>query len=189
MFVAVPDTTRVMEPRARFEHLYRAHAGAVRSYARRRIDAPAADDVVADVFLVAWRRLADVPERDPLPWLLAVARRTLANHRRSTARQGALHRRLRSTAPAPIDHPPWVSDADEAVIRALARIGDDDRETLLLVAWEGLIPTQAATVVGVTANTFSARLTRARRRFEQALSSERAAVSHVTHETNAEASR
>ena len=65
-----------MEAQARFEALYREHGGAVRRYVRRRAEAQSADDVVADVFVVAWRRLSDIPD-DPLPWLLGVARRVL----------------------------------------------------------------------------------------------------------------
>ena len=78
---------------SRFEALFRAHAGAVRTYVRRRSDAEGADDVVAEVFLVAWRRLGDVPE-DPLPWLLGVARRVLANRRRRASRDAALLNRI-----------------------------------------------------------------------------------------------
>jgi RNA polymerase sigma-70 factor (ECF subfamily) len=73
------------------------HAGFVLAYARRRTDSATADDVVADVFLTAWRRLADVPS-DPLPWLLGIARRILANRRRGEARTAALHHRLATTA-------------------------------------------------------------------------------------------
>jgi RNA polymerase sigma-70 factor, ECF subfamily len=69
-----------VDDRARFEDLYSAHAGGLLGFARRRLGASEADDLVADVFLVAWRRLGDVPG-DPLPWLLGVARRVLANRR------------------------------------------------------------------------------------------------------------
>ena len=79
-----------MDRQARFEQLYRAHAGAVRAYAVRRARSDAiADDVVSDVFLVVWRRLDDVPDR-PVPWLLLIARRALANRRRSGRRAAAL---------------------------------------------------------------------------------------------------
>ena len=57
---------KVMDAQARFEALYREHGGAVRRYVRRRSEAQSADDVVADVFVVAWRRLGDIPD-DPLP--------------------------------------------------------------------------------------------------------------------------
>ncbi len=57
---------------AQFNRLYELHLEAVRAYAWRR--APGlADDVVAETFLVAWRRLDDVPADDALPWLIGVA--------------------------------------------------------------------------------------------------------------------
>jgi len=160
-----------VDARSRFEVLYRAHADAVLTYVRRRSDVAGADDVVTDVFLVAWRRLGDVPE-DPLPWLLSVARRVLANRRRGTSRDVALLGRITS-------EPARVASADSggpesarAVARALGALRESDREVLLLVAWEGLSPGQAARVVGVRPNTFAARLSRARRRFAHALAAE-----------------
>jgi RNA polymerase sigma factor (sigma-70 family) len=147
-----------MAPRSRFEQLYRAHAGAVRTYVARRSDSQTADDVVADVFLVVWRRLGDVPQDDPLPWLLAVARRTLANRRRTAMRELALRARIRSHRSEPILGPDEQTEIDEAVLRALAQLNEHDREALLLVAWEGLTPAQAAVVAGVRPNTFSTRV-------------------------------
>jgi RNA polymerase sigma-70 factor, ECF subfamily len=72
--VAVND----LERRERLRLLFEAHADAVRAYALRRIDASAADDTVSEVFVVACRRLDEVPG-DALPWLLACARRVIAN--------------------------------------------------------------------------------------------------------------
>jgi RNA polymerase sigma-70 factor, ECF subfamily len=153
-----------VEPRARFETLYREHAGAVRAYARRRIDAAAADDVVAEAFLVAWRRLDEVPG-EPLPWLLGVARRVLANKRRGEARAAALKDRVAATDPPPvIVEPPSGRLGD-----ALQALGERDREALLLVAWEGLTSGQAAEVLGLRPGTFAVRLHRARRRLERLL--------------------
>ena len=83
-----------MTPDERFQALYEAHAGAVLSYARRRAARADADDVLAEVFLVAWRRLEEVPRERERVWLLGVARRALANQRRGSTRQGALRERL-----------------------------------------------------------------------------------------------
>ncbi len=169
MFAALLDIDGVMDPRSRFEQVYRAHAGAVRTYAARRSDAQTADEVVGDVFLVAWRRLGDLPEDDPLPWLLGVARRTLANRRRGAARQQAVVARVNAERIDSGWGPPERTELDDAVTAALGRLGERDREALLLVAWEGLTPAQASVVVGLRPNTFSTRLSRARRRFRQAL--------------------
>jgi RNA polymerase sigma-70 factor, ECF subfamily len=165
-----------VDARSRFEQMYRAHADAVKTYARRRSDALTADEVVADVFLVAWRRLGEVPD-DPLPWLLGVARRALANRRRTVARQDALHGRIRSVLPDAATTASAGTDTDGTVLGVLGRLDERDREVLLLVAWEGLTPAQGAAVIGVRPNTFSTRLSRARRRFQRALAAEQAASS------------
>jgi len=159
-----------MEPRERFEELYAAHAGVVRAYARRRMDAAAADDLVAEVFLALWRRLDELPT-DPLPWLLGVARRLAANRRRAEIRRGRLAERLsRSEAVASHDSSVLV-DLDSEVLRALRSLSTRDQEVLMLVAWDGLDRRHAAAVLGMTPGAFAVRLHRARRRFLRALAS------------------
>jgi RNA polymerase sigma factor (sigma-70 family) len=157
-----------MEAQARFDALYREHAGAVTRYVRRRCEPESADDVVADVFVVAWRRLDEMPE-DPLPWLLGVARRVLANRRRSDARADALRQRIGSEERARATTRNDDDDGTAAVWAALGTLSDREREALLLVAWEGLSTARAARVAGIGANAFAARLYRARRRFARAL--------------------
>ncbi len=158
-----------MDDQARFEALYRAHAGAVRTYVARRCGAGAADDAVAEVFVVAWRRLDEVPPM-PLPWLLGVARLVLSNERRSVRRARELVRRISSEQAGARSTPPEFAEPGDTVRRTLQALSERDREALLLVAWEGLEPWQAAEVLGLSANTFAARLHRARRRFARALS-------------------
>jgi RNA polymerase sigma-70 factor (ECF subfamily) len=162
----------LVDPQARFEALYASHNAAVRTYIRRRVDSQDADDVVADVFVIAWRRLRDVAE-DPLPWLLGVARRVMANRWRGATRNAALRDRMMLERPnlAPSDS---MTPEPREVLRALSAMREKDRETLLLVAWDGLKPAQAARVLGVSPNTFSARPSRARRRFERALAAQSA---------------
>jgi RNA polymerase sigma-70 factor, ECF subfamily len=168
----MPDTCRGSgSPQARFEAVYAAHNAAVRTYVRRRVDSQDADDVVADVFVVAWRRLRDVPE-DALPWLLGVARRVMANRWRGATRAAALRDRMLFERPSLAPSASMSPEPAQTVLRALSVMREKDRETLLLVAWEALTPAQAATVLGISANTFSARLSRARRRFERALAAE-----------------
>ena len=165
-----------------FEQLYGLHAGAVRGYAMRRCDPETADDVVADVFLVAWRRRGELSD-EPLPWLLGIARLVLANHARGQSRRGRLQDRLAAEPAAPAQ----VDSKDAAHLKAaLARLSERDRELLLLMAWEGLELRQAAEVLGVRPNTLAVRFHRARRRLSAALEaseaddgSERAPVVHV----------
>ena len=155
-----------MEKRARFEQLYRAHAGAVRTYAVRRASTEAlADDIVSDVFLVVWRRLDDIPD-EPLPWLLATARRALANRRRSERRSMALTERLAGLR-RPEDAP--TPETGDRLLDALALIPEPDRELLMLVAWEGLEPREIAEMLGVRPGTVAVRLHRARGRLAAAL--------------------
>src|SRR4029453_17233977 len=126
----------------------------VRAYALRRAAPDAAQDVVADTFLVAWRRLEDVPE-DALPWLYGVARRVLANQRRSAARGAALGRRVAgATAPGGSgDVGEDVADA-ELLRLALDRVPERGREALMLVAWDGLSRPGAGARAGCSKRAF-----------------------------------
>ena len=157
--------------------LWREHAPAVVRYARRRVPPDQVDEVVAETFVVAWRRSADVPER-ALPWLLGVARGVSANLRRAERRRDALQDRL-AAAERPmstvVGHDgavdPSVNDQVTQVRSALARLRDDDRELLLLVAWDGLSREDTARALGCSSSTVAVRLHRARRRLRTALDS------------------
>ena len=85
------------------EALFQRHYRDVATYVRRRAKPDLVEDVVAETFLVAWRRLDEVPV-DARPWLLGVARKTLATQRRSGARQRSLLTKLEA-APGPRHHP------------------------------------------------------------------------------------
>ena len=162
-----------MTPEKRFQTLYEAHAAAVLSYARRRAARPDADDVFAEVFLVAWRRLEEVPSAHERVWLLGVARRTLANQRRGSTRQGALRERLALHAAPPSPALPAFPTAGQTRLgRALAGLSESDRELLLLLAWEGLSNEQAARVLEIGPRALRVRLHRARRRLATALARE-----------------
>jgi RNA polymerase sigma-70 factor (ECF subfamily) len=155
--------------RRRLELLFAEHRVAVFRYASRRAPAGVVDDVVAETFLVAWRRLETLPA-DPLPWLLGVARRVVATQLRSSRRQAALAEKLAgATADAP--WAPAIAPAleDRPVIEALARLRPGEREAIMLVAWEGLTPAQAAAVLGHSTVAFRVRLHRARRRLDAEL--------------------
>ena len=156
--------------------MYQRHAPAVKAYVQRRADRASADDVLAEVFLVCWRRFEDVPQ-DPLPWLLAVARRVLSTQRRSRRRREALVDRLALDAAEPPDA--YAAIGDGVLAGALARIGEEDRELLLLIAWDGLTPSQVAVVLGAKAGTVRVRLLRARRRLDRALALENAGVPRI----------
>ena len=153
-----------MTPQRQFEELYHEYADRVHAYALRRTTAATADDVVSEVFLVAWRRPDAVPT-DPYPWLLGVARRVLANRRRGEARASALQVRL-AAEQRPIDE---EAPTNERVLVALEQLSERDRELLTLATWEELGPEELAEVLGVRRGTVAVRLHRARQRFAEAL--------------------
>ncbi len=145
-----------------FERLFTAHYWAVRGYVLRRSPGSAIEDVVAETFLVAWRRLDSVGE-DPLPWLLGVARRVLANQQRAERRRGALAARLQGVIPG--QSVGWEAPAEMSapLAAAIGSLSAREREALLLVAWEGLEPGRASRAAGCTPAAFRVRLHRARR--------------------------
>lgn len=156
--------------RTRFNAIFEAHFRSVLAYALRRVDEPAdAADVAADTFLLAWRRLGDVPpEPETRLWLFGAARRVLSNQRRGARRRGALAERLRGELGAM--EGPDPADAPAGLVRqAMRGLRADDREILALVCWEGLDPSEAATAMGVPPATARTRLHRARSRMRDAL--------------------
>jgi len=153
----------------RFEVLYRQHFRAVLRYALARVEPESAKDVTAETFLIAWRRLPDVPA-DAAPWLFGVARKVIAGQLRSDARRSALYLRLEAGGGpgSSADVGEEIAQRD-AVLTALAGLGEHDREALRLIAWDGLTSKEAAEVLGVTRLALGVRLHRARRRFAAAL--------------------
>jgi len=150
-----------MTDEIRFRAVF-AHLGAVTAYARRRGSADA-DAIAAETMTIAWRRLADVPQDDPLPWLYGTARNLLLAEARHRNRRTAL-REPEDTVPAPN-----ASELDAELEQALRSLTPTDREALLLIAWDDLTPSQAARALGVNPTAFRVRLLRARRRLRASL--------------------
>lgn len=160
--------------RTRFEALYEEHANAVLRYCLRRVRSAAlADDACSETFLVAWRRLDEIPP-EPRPWLLAVARRVVANLLRGDGRREALRERL---VVAPTVWTDSVEAHDDARLEsALAALSEPDREALTLVYWDDLTTAEAARAMGTTPAALRVRLFRARRRLELKLKDRHAPV-------------
>lgn len=138
-------------------------------FARRRTDSAAeADDITAETFAVVWRRRADVPPEESRLWLFGVARHVLANHRRLAERRHRLHLRVASQDPPPVE---WhdAPASGEGLWRALAALTADDRELLLMRAWDGLGVGEIATILGISPANVSSRLHKARRRLQSIL--------------------
>jgi len=149
--------------RARFEAIFRQHYGAVVRYAVRRVGRDAADEVVNETFLAAWRRLGDVPD-NALPWLFGIARKIAANELRRRERQLRLGERMSSHAEtATGDHAEFVSEALR-VRAAMNALSERDREVLSLTAWDRLDSADAARALGCSVAAYKVRLHRARRR-------------------------
>ena len=159
----------------RFEALYTGSYQEISGYVRRRVPPDAADDVVAQVFTVAWRRFGQVPSppQDRL-WLFGVARNCAAEHHRAATRWLRLRTRL-SQEPAPAAYMPGPGGPDGAgqdpgpVLAALASLRPKEREALQLVLWDELSHAEAAEVLGCTVNAFELRYRRARNRVRDAL--------------------
>jgi RNA polymerase sigma factor (sigma-70 family) len=179
-----PDLSRVMgEPEIsreqRFTRLFSRCYPPVLAFARRRLEPDAAQDVVAETFLTAWRRLDEITS-DPLPWLYRIAGHAVANQRRGQVRRSRLHDRARlldeGAAPDPAD---GVIES-RLLVEAFNALAERDREALRLVMWEGLAPKEAAFVLECSPAAFTVRLHRARRRLSRLLGEERAAEPRLT---------
>lgn len=151
------------DDRARFEAMFRRHYDAIVRYVVRRLGRSAATDVVSETFLIAWRRLDDVPE-NALPWLYATARNLIANEIRRQQRGRALDRRLAAQPAASATDVGELIAERLAVTAALQHLSERDREVLRLVHWDGLNVADAAKVMGCTQSAFKVRVHRARRR-------------------------
>ena len=150
-----------------FRGVYEATYRDLLAYARRRCaNSEDADDLVAEVFTIAWRRLEDLPHGDDARlWLFGVARNVLSNQRRSGRRAASFLARYRPAASA--DAAPGASDP--RVAKALGALSEPDREILRLVAWEELTVAQAAVVLDISTASAESRLRRARARLARRL--------------------
>ena len=163
------DTTTAI----RFRNLYDEHHRAVLAYFLRRLDSDAAYEATEDVFLVAWRKVGTIPEGErSLAWLYSVARRVLANHRRSAARRRRLWHRLADQALVVGQGPDAIvvrKEEHEELLAALARLTDKDQELLRLAVWEELPHADIGALLGCSVGAVDVRLHRAVRRLEKGL--------------------
>lgn len=156
------------DPQARFRSFFEQHYEAVLAYVLRRIEVGATEDLVAETFLIAWRRFDSVPD-DPLPWLYTVARNLISNHRRGAVRRDAFLVSLRGEPSRERADPAEELATRSEILTAFRRLSSRDRETLSLVAWEGLSAERAAKALGCSVGAFWVRLHRARRRLVREL--------------------
>lgn len=162
------------EASQRLAALYAANWRDLMGYASRRcVSVDDAADLVAEVFVVAWRRIDEVPADGARLWLFGTARRQLANQRRSRVRREHLGTALTREIRAAHDVDPadlFIRGEDERQLRqVLDRLSDIDREILTLVAWEQLTIIEVSVVLRIRPAAARARLSRARRRLNALL--------------------
>ena len=160
-------------PDARFALAYQQCSEPILRYFLRRLpERDAAADATAEVFVVAWRRIDEVPEGDETRlWLFVVARLTLQNEIRRRRRHDKLTEKLRNEL-STSRMPSQVSGANESLHAALAMLSEHDRELLMLTSWDGLKPGEAAHVLNIEPQVARVRLHRARGRLRDLLSEE-----------------
>lgn len=160
----------------RFAGVFERHHAEIHRYVARRIGAQAADDVVAETFLAAFRRRSsyDRQRPDARPWLYGIATTLVARHRRAEVRY------LRAVARTGVDPVPEplaervvsrvaAQGEERALARGLAGLNRGDRDVLLLVAWADLRYEEVAQALEIPVGTVRSRLSRARRKLRAAL--------------------
>ncbi len=184
------DPTSPAGREARFRAVHEATYADLLRFAQRRVPPGQAEDVAADVFLVAWRRLDDLPVdvADARPWLFGVARATILNHRRGVRRRDALAVRLAEVAPG-------VGDGEDLaaarldLARGWALLTAGEQEAISLAVWDGLTSAEAGVVLGCSATAYRLRLSRARRALRGHVGAAPAATSSRTSATAPEGPR
>ncbi|GIM72174.1 RNA polymerase sigma factor [Winogradskya consettensis] len=152
-----------------FTGIFDRHAPHIHRYLARRLGDQSADDLVGEVFLVAFRRRDgyDRTRPDARPWLYGIATNLVAQHRRDEARDFRLRTSIAPSADV-INHADQVAtDLSASALRdtlqsALAELNSGDRDVLLLVAQEELTYEQVAAALEIPVGTVRSRLHRAR---------------------------
>jgi RNA polymerase sigma-70 factor (ECF subfamily) len=164
-----------------FTRLVNAHSMAILRYTSRRLsDAASCDDVVAETFLIVWRRWDDLPSPDKeLPWLYSIAFHVLSNHRRSRDRRNRLHARL-AMERDPIEGLDASGLDAGPVLLALDKLRTHERELLEFVYWEKLTYHDIALILGISENAVGIRINRAKTNLRTHLQPRSEEVPNVT---------
>ncbi|MEV5749949.1 RNA polymerase sigma factor [Actinoallomurus sp. NPDC052308] len=162
-----------------FSTIFDRHAGRLRGYVARRLGPDAADDVVADTFLIAFRRRSgyDLSRTDAAPWLYGIATNLIGERRRAEVRMYRAYARSGTDPVAAEGHAQRVAEVVSAqaegsrLAAALASLKKRDRDTLLLHTWGDLSYEEVARALDVPVGTVRSRLNRARRKLRASLGS------------------
>lgn len=157
----------------RFRRIFEANFEAIRAYCLRRLPVSDANDAVAEVFLVAWRKVDALPDDDGIrPWLYGIARNVIGHSYRSSTRRVRLRAKLNGLGTAPKPGPELQvvqRTEDEELLRALASLREPDREVLRLRIWEELTVPQIAGMLGISVAAAEKRVERAFGRLQKAV--------------------
>jgi RNA polymerase sigma-70 factor (ECF subfamily) len=148
---------------------FRAYADRVLAYLQHRTDPQTAQDLLQEVFMIAFAKAPELPQ-PPLGWLFGTARRVLANRYRGRRRQDELIARLiENTTEAGEEVGDETHELRQAFAQTLAMLSPADRDVLTLTGWYDLTPNEAAEALGCSASAYAVRLHRARKRLAAAL--------------------
>ncbi|GAA3714662.1 RNA polymerase sigma factor [Nonomuraea antimicrobica] len=175
-----PDDAEVIDRALRdpsaFSALFDRHASALHRYVARRLGDSLADDVVAETFMAAFRRLKryDTTHRDARPWLYGIAANLIGKHRRTEVRAYLALSRIGTDEVAEshtdrVEARVSASSAHRELAGALAVLSPEDREVLLMIAWADLSYEEVSRALGIPIGTVRSRLHRARRKTREAL--------------------
>ncbi|WP_329519452.1 RNA polymerase sigma factor [Spirillospora sp. NBC_01491] len=163
------------EPEA-FAEVFRRHAPDIKRYVVRRLGGDAAEDVVAETFMAAFRQRDryDLARPNARPWLYGIATNLMRRHVRTEVQQWRL---LERTGTDPVTAP-FTDRSDERISAeatrrnlagALAALPKGHRDALLLVVWGGLSYPEVAQALGVRVGTVRSRVNRARKKLRAEL--------------------
>jgi RNA polymerase sigma-70 factor, ECF subfamily len=158
---------------AAFAHAYRLLAPQVRGFVRRQVPPDQVDDVVAETFVVVWRRWSDVPAalEELRPWVFGVARNKIlrAHEQRGRAATSLVRVATLEHTRAGDRDPAEAHASDDRTRRLLALLPPAEAEAMALTVWAALTPTEAAQVLGCSVTALTSRLSRARTRLAAVL--------------------
>jgi RNA polymerase sigma-70 factor (ECF subfamily) len=161
------------DPKAeqQFRQIFEQHHRVIVGYFYRRLDPDEALDAAADVFLVAWRRLGEVPrDAEARKWLYAVSQRVLANHERSHRRSRRLIAKLAHSPSQTLESPEALvvrRSREQRVLDAVAGLRARDQEVIRLAYWDELPHSDIADLLGCSRSAVDVRIHRAIKRLRK----------------------
>ena len=156
--------------------LFERHVRELLRYCACRVGAEAAEDVVADTFLIAYRRWDsfDPKRATALTWLYGIATRVAYRHRRAESRRLALYARSATSEVEEGFAEASAARADAQLARkriaaALAGLSRRQRDVVLLFAVADLEYSEIADALSIPIGTVQSSLHRARAKLRAAL--------------------